>query len=202
MPAVAEILNSLLGTRRTSSVNAANENTAPRRSPLVRAAARELESDSRRGVAAQAIMVPNNAKMDRWSFAYHTNRAKEANLTSTPPGGVLNVTVLVSVSGHTGEVETFAADPNQTFEVFVTDPNGNTQTYTIKRDSPKGKQYVAMIDLNIPVTQEGTYIISGAPSGSGGPGGYIEGREYRLHVGQKNFFKRSSLPSGVTAYRE
>ncbi len=172
------------------------------RDPNIRAWARELEQDCRRGVAAMCVIEAGNAKLEKWAFAYHTNLAKEANLLSAPPGGKLNLTALVNVSGHTGQVETYAKDPKQTFNVSVTGPDGKTQSMKVNRTKPTGAEYVVAVDMQIDVSKPGTYVISGWPEGSGGAGGYVEGRQYKLHVGKQNFFNAASIKPGVQAWKE
>ncbi|MGQ0504271.1 MAG: hypothetical protein ACT4TC_03050 [Myxococcaceae bacterium] len=161
-----------------------------KRSPLVRQTLVDQKNDTQAGSAAYGIVHAGNAKLDKYVFNYETGLCKQANLVTPPANGVLDLTVCMNVSGHSGQADQFANDPNQTFNIQVTFPDGTRQTLSnIPRPQATGAVYSMAKDISFPVTQKGTYTIDTWPTGSGGPGGYIEGREYKLHVGAENFYK-------------
>jgi hypothetical protein len=159
-----------------------------RRSMRVSESLRELTQKAKSGTAAQAEIHAANANLEKFNFNYHTGKSREANLLSAPPGNKLHLTVTVSVSGHTQEAMKFAKDPNQRFLVEVKPPNGPAVTMTVAKADTQDAVYAVAQDIEIDVSQKGTYLVSAWPEGSARVGGYVEGRQYRLHVGQENFY--------------
>jgi hypothetical protein len=164
------------------------------RNPWVAPVLDLLANDAKRGVAARQFAFADNAKMDTWLFAYHTNKPKEANLTQPPPAGQkLQLTLAMHVSGHTGQATQFASS-NEQWIITVNGPTGSQTIPVSTGGTPANPVYSFAKDIQIDVSKPGNYTIDAAPNGSGGVFGYVEGRRYNLHVGQENFFKPTDPP--------
>jgi hypothetical protein len=174
--------------------------TAPiKRSPWVAPVLDLLAADAKRGVAARQFAFADNAQMDTWLFAYHTNKPKEANLTSPPPAGQkLQLTLDMHVSGHTNQADQFAKADEQ-WTITVNGPTGSQTIPVSTGGTAANPVYAFAKDIQIDVSKPSNYTIDAAPNSSGGVFGYVEGRRYNLHVGQENFFKPTSPPANYVA---
>jgi hypothetical protein len=158
-----------------------------------------LAKDAKNGVAARQFAFADNAQMDTWLFAYHTGKAKEANLTSPPPAGQkLQLTIAMHVSGHTNQADQFAKS-NEQWTITVNGPTGSQTIPVQSGGSAANPVFSFAKDIQIDVSKPGNYTIDAAPNQSGGVGGYIEGRRYNLHVGAENFFKPQDPPANYVA---
>lgn len=164
--------------------------------PWMETLVRSLSNDAQRGVAARGFAFATNAKVDQWSHNYHTGKPKEMNLLSAPANNKLQLTVAMHVSGHTSQATEFASNPRESFTITVTAPGGQQRSEVVNVGGAPGKPVYALThDIEIDVSQPGNYTIGITPSATS-VGGYIEGREYHLHVGQQNFFKPQAPPPG------
>lgn len=151
-----------------------------------------MAQSSKDGFASSTRILAANAKIDAYSFNYHTGSPKQANLVKPPKDGVLELTVIMNVSGHDkadpGAKDRYA-ETNR-YCIRVTYPDGSSQEMRgIDRLNKNGREYATAQDICIDVKKPGTYAIEGWPEGSAGVGGYVEGRRYLLHVGAANFYK-------------
>jgi hypothetical protein len=169
------------------------------RSPWVAPVLDLLAADAKKGVAARQFAFADNAKMDTWLYAYHTNKAKEANLTQPPPAGQkLQLTIAMHVSGHTNQADQFARQ-NDPWTIQINGPTGSQNITVNTNGSPSNPVYSFAQDVQIDVSKPGNYTIDAFPNGSGGVFGYVEGRRYNLHVGAENFFKPEQPPANYRA---
>ncbi len=169
------------------------------RNPFVGPVLKLLEKDAKDGVAARQFMFADNAKMDSWLYSYHTGKVKEANLVTAPPNNKLVVTIAMHVSGHTNQADQFATNPNERWTINVNGPTGSQSIQVAVGGKPGAPVYSFAQDVTIDVSKPGNYTVDAYPNGSGGVGGYPEGRRYNLHVGQQNFFKPVLPPANYVA---
>jgi hypothetical protein len=144
-------------------------------------------SMARRGYAAQAQFLPGNGlEFESWSHAYETGVPRHMNVTDPPRDGVIRGTLVVNVSGHSGEADAFAK--SNTYSVRIELPDGTVLERSgiprnvvgqpgLPSDTP---EYATTIDVEYPYMR-GITKVSAWPDGSGGTGGYIEGRLYLVH---------------------
>lgn len=144
-------------------------------------------SMSRRGYAAQAQFLPgNDLKFESWSHAYKTGVPRHMNVLEAPRDGMIRGTLVVNVSGHSGEAHAFAK--SNTYSVRIELPDGTVLERSgiprnvvgkpgLPNDTP---EYATTIDIEYPY-RKGVTSVSAWPDGSGGTGGYIEGRLYLVH---------------------
>ncbi len=150
------------------------------RAPHVAALAAEYRQDTLRGVAGQATIVPASRGILSAieEFSYGTHKPKEARVLKAPADGTLDLTVVMSASGHTGQAQLYAQ--SNTYTVEVRFPNGSVSRMSGVRNTPKGQaEYVTLQDLSFPLIR-GVTRVSAWPDGSAGAGGYIEGRT--IHI--------------------
>ena len=142
---------------------------------------------SRRGYAAQAQFLPgNDLKFESWSHAYKTGVPRHMNVIEAPRDGMIRGTLVLNVSGHSGEAHAFAK--SNTYSVRVVLPDGTVLERSAIPRNVVGKpglpsdtpEYATTIDFEYPYLQ-GVTTVSAWPDGSGGSGGYIEGRMYLVH---------------------
>lgn len=164
-------------------------------------------SMSRRGYAAQAQFLPgNDLKFESWSHAYKTGIPRHMNVLAPPADGVIRGTLVVNVSGHSGEADAFAR--SNTYSVRIELPDGTVLERSgiprnvvgkpgLPSDTP---EYASIIDIEYPY-RRGVTTVSAWPDGSGGAGGYIEGRVYKVHSHDQRWDPNAQLKL-AKAYRE
>jgi len=155
---------------------------APRVSKLPKEAKwlkKEMAQDAKNGVASMTHIVAHNAKMQVKSFDYGTRKPQEATVSKAPKDGMMDLTVLMTVSGHTKEADKFAQE--NVYNIRVTLPDGTKQTMGgIKANG----DYSTAQNISFPL-QNGTTKVEAWPDGSAGPYGYVEGRVINInHDGQ------------------
>ena len=164
------------GTPQSVQPQAAQISTgplAPRVSKLPKEAKwlkKEMAQDAKDGVASMTHIVGHNAQMQIKGFDYGSGKAQEATVLKAPKDGTMDLTVLMSVSGHTKEADKFAQE--NVYNVRVTLPDGSKQTMGgIKANG----EYCTAQNISFPL-QQGTTKVEAWPDGSAGPYGYVEGR--------------------------
>lgn len=190
-PIATNYSNPVRTTPTSSLAPTSRMGPTPWAGPMVRF----LTTEAIRGVAARGFAIAANAKTEQWLFAYHTGKAKEMNVITPPANKRLQLSISMHVSGHTNEAKKFASDPNETFTITVTSPNGQRQQMIVPMGGTQSKPvYAKAVDIEFDISQPGNYIVDVTPSATS-VGGYIEGREYRVHVGKQNFFKPTQPPA-------
>lgn len=146
-----------------------------------------IASRARMGHASSTHFLPgNDLKFESWNFSYETGKARRMNILEAPADGMVRGTIVVNVSGHSGEAAAFAT--SNTYTVEITLPDGTQLTRTaiprnVVADPTKPgdtPEYATVIDIEYPY-QSGITKVGASPDGSGGAGGYIEGRLYYVH---------------------
>lgn len=156
------------------------------RQPIAAQLARELGERARNGEASSAVFLPSpGINYDAYAFDYHTGMSKQMNLLSAPADGKMRGTIVINVSGHSGEADKFAK--TNTYTVQVTLPDGKTLNMRgIPRNDPSKTEYATLIDIEFPYMKGVTKLVAW-PDGSAGGGGYIEGRRYEIHSPEQPF---------------
>ena len=134
----------------------------------------DMEKDIRAGTTPHVIVMNVNGKVtsDR-QFDYGTHKPGQMRVTGLGKSGNFKVVMLLPVSGHTGEAAKFAR--SNRYNVTVAAPGGATWS------SPKiaSTGLVTPKELTLKLTK-GLNVLEFWPDGSGGPGGYVEGRRYHI----------------------
>jgi len=150
-----------------------------------------LEKESKSGLAGVAVILAGNAELERWDFSYGSGLAKKANVKKPPPPNgegrrILDLTVVMSVSGHTGQADAFAK--SNTYTIKVTRPDGGIHWM---RNIPRKSaiEYATVQNVSFPL-DEGVTVLEAWADGSAGAGGYLEGRRYEIHF-QKQPYRPS-----------
>ena len=151
---------------------------APRSANLPREAKwlkKDMAQNAKDGVASMTHIVAHNAKMDIRAFDYGSRKPQEATMSKAPKDGMMDLTVLMSVSGHTREADKFAQE--NVYNIRVTLPDGTKQTMGgIKANG----EYCTAQNISFPV-QKGVTKVEAWPDGSAGPYGYVEGRVININ---------------------
>jgi len=135
----------------------------------------QLADDAKSGVASMTILVAKNAVMEVESFDYGTRKPQKATVIDAPDDGILDLTVLMSVSGHTGDADKYAKLNEYIIEVIH--PEGTRERLDgVKANGEYCTAQNISFELGLGVT-----TIQAWPKGSAGPGGYVEGRVIKVH---------------------
>lgn len=147
---------------------------------------KEAEADARRGVASTVTFLPSKGtKFKSWYFGYKTGEARRMNILEQPEGGIVRGTIVINPSGHTGQAESFARSNTYTVEITLPDGQklvreGILRNVVVQGLPPSTAEYATAIDVEYPY-RRGVTQLSASPDGSGGAGGYVEGRLYLIH---------------------
>lgn len=153
----------------------------------VSSVAADIASKARRGYASSTVFLPgNNLKFQSWVHSYHTGEARQMNILKAPSDGVVRGTIVVNVSGHSSEATDFAK--SNTYSVRIQLPDGTIiersgiprNVVTEGRLPADTPEYSTVIDVEY-LYRSGATEVSAWPDGSGGVGGYVEGRLYYVH---------------------
>lgn len=155
---------------------------------------RDLASRARRGGASSTMFLPaKGVQYDAYAFSYHTNKGKEMNLKNKPADGMVRGTIVINVSGHDGAQAAEKYAKSNTYNVCITelDSKGNPtgkqiRMNNIPRNNPNSAEYATKIPIEFP-WKEGSVRIEAWPTGSAGVYGYVEGRQYNIHMGKDQF---------------
>lgn len=134
--------------------------------------------------ASKMMAVPQgNAQLRVVAFEYHSNKPMEAWLDALPADKTLKLNVVTCVSGHDNLPHARFATDN----VYVAEVRGPDGKVVRSPDFGPGvshqQEYSSVSPtLAIDLSKPGDYVITCAPKGSGGSGGYVEARKLILHV--------------------
>lgn len=151
-----------------------------RQSPTAREAMKayggDMESAIRSGSTPHVTVVNVNGRVTRdRQFNYGTHKAGVMDVTGLGKGGKLRVVMLLPVSGHvTGQAETYAK--TNRYNITLSDEH-EQQFFASPKVASTG--YVTPHELVLTL-RPGKNLLDFWPDGSGGPGGYIEGRRYEI----------------------
>ena len=187
----------------TTSVTSLKPATAIERNPAVNATLAAMASDAKNGAASSVnLLFAKGVKAESYAFNYHTGLAKQVNLLAKPADGMVRATVCINVSGHDQandptSVDRYAA--SNAYNVLVRLPNGQSlRMDNVPRSNPNSKEYATAIDIQFPF-MDGETVIQAWPTGSAGVGGYVEGREYRVHAGTSQYDAKKALADAQAA---
>jgi hypothetical protein len=116
------------------------------------------------------------------SFEYHSNKPMEAWLDAVPSSKKLELQVVTCVSGHDNLPHARFATEN-IYEARVTGPSGTLTSPSFGPGISHREEYSSVSPtLKIDISQPGDYVVTCAPRGSAGTGGYVEARQLIVHV--------------------
>jgi hypothetical protein len=116
------------------------------------------------------------------SFEYHSNKPMEAWLDAVPASKKLALQVVTCVSGHDGLPHARFATEN-VYVAEVSGPSGRQQSAPFGPGVSQREEYSSVSPaLTFDVSQPGDYVVTCAPRGSAGTGGYVEARKLVIHV--------------------
>ena len=119
--------------------------------------------------------IPLNFTADGKAQGFHYDRVPRIDVTGLGSSGVLRGTLLLPVSGHTGIPNAESWSKTDTYEVRLMVDRVET---TIARGPSLGM--VTAQDIEIQMVPGKVYSVLYYRSGSGGPGGYSDGRTYDI----------------------
>lgn len=134
--------------------------------------------------ASKMMAVPQGSAVLRVvAFEYHSNKPMEAWLDALPADKTLKLNVVTCVSGHDNLPHARFATDN----VYVAEVRGPDGSVVRSPEFGPGlshqEEYSSVSPtLSIDLSKPGDYVITCAPKGSGGSGGYVEARKLILHV--------------------
>ena len=134
--------------------------------------------------ASKIAAVPkDNITMRVVSYEYHSGKPMEAWLDAVPEDKVLELNVATCVSGHDKLPHAKFAKEN-VYIAEIRGPDGKTT-----RSAPFGpgvtkqEEYASVSPtMTIDVSKPGDYVVTCAPRGSAGAGGYVEARKLIIHI--------------------
>lgn len=134
--------------------------------------------------ASKMVPVPAaDVTMRVVSYEYHSGKAMEAWLDAVPDDKILELNVVTCVSGHDNLPHAKFAQSN----IYVAEVRGPGGKVTRSADFGPGvskqEEYSSVSPkLTIDISTPGDYVVTCAPGGSAGAGGYIEARKLVIHV--------------------
>jgi hypothetical protein len=136
----------------------------------------DMETAIKSGSTPHVTVVNVNGKVTRdRQFGYGTHKAGILDVTGLGASGKLRVVMLLPVSGHvSGQAATYAK--TNRYNITLSDDQG-TQLFAAPKVASTG--YVTPHELDLKL-RPGKNILDFWPDGSGGAGGYIEGRRYEI----------------------
>lgn len=88
-----------------------------------------------------------------------------------------------------------------TYNVRIRTPDGKTtEMLNLPRNEPLKIEFATHIPVEIPDGTSGEVILEAWPTGSAAVGGYVEARQYKIHVG-KDLFDMDKAIKGAEAYQ-
>lgn len=116
------------------------------------------------------------------AYEYHSGKAMEAWLDAVPSDKKLQLNVVTCVSGHDNLPHARFAQSN----VYVAEARGPTGIVRSADFGPgltQQEEYSSVSPkLTIDISKPGDYVVTCAPKGSAGTGGYVEARALVIHV--------------------
>ena len=134
--------------------------------------------------ASKMTAVPQaGVTMRLVAFEYHSNKPMEAWLDQVPEDKILEMNIATCVSGHDNLPHAKFAREN-VYVAEVRGPDGKVvQTPAFGPGLSKQEEYASVSPtLTFDISKPGDYVITCAPRGSAGSGGYIEARTLVLHI--------------------
>lgn len=134
--------------------------------------------------ASRMVALPVDPKVTlrAVSFEYHSGKPMEAWLDAVPSSKKLELQVVTCVSGHDGLPHARFATEN-VYVAQATGPTGQQQTAPFGPGISQREEYASVSPtLKLDVSQPGDYVVTCAPRGSAGTGGYVEARQLVIHV--------------------
>lgn len=135
--------------------------------------------------ASKMVAVPKDAgvMLRVVAYEYHSGKPMEAWLDAVPDDKILELNVVTCVSGHDNLPHAKFATSN----VYVAEVRGPGGKVTKSADFGPGvskqEEYSSVSPtLTIDVSKPGDYVVTCAPKGSAGAGGYVEARKLIIHV--------------------
>lgn len=192
---------STVGAGTAAAVTSLTPSSPIARNASVTATLNEMAQQAKDGGASSTkLRFAKDVKAEGFEFNYHTGLAKQVNILKAPADKILRATVCINVSGHDqtpGATDRFAA--TNTYNVRVRLPDGRELMLTnVPRNKPDSKEYATAIDIQFPY-MAGETIVQAWPTGSAGVGGYVEGREYRIHCEEGLYDAKQALKDAQTA---
>lgn len=134
--------------------------------------------------ASKMTAVPQEGVTMRLvAFEYHSNKPMEAWLDQVPEDKIMELNVATCVSGHDNLPHATFAREN-VYVAEVRGPDGKVvQTPAFGPGLTKQEEYASVSPrLTFDISKPGDYVVTCAPRGSAGSGGYIEARTLVLHI--------------------
>ncbi len=134
--------------------------------------------------ASKMTAVPQEGiTMRLVAFEYHSGKPMEAWLDAVPEDKILELNVATCVSGHDNLPHAKFALEN-VYIAEVRGPNGKTvQSPPFGPGITKQEEYASVSPtLTFDISKPGDYVVTCAPRGSAGSGGYIEARKLIIHI--------------------
>jgi hypothetical protein len=134
--------------------------------------------------ASKMAAVPkDNITMRVVSYEYHSGKPMEAWLDAVPEDKIFELNVATCVSGHDKLPHAKFAKEN-VYIAEVRGPDGKTtRSEPFGPGITKQEEYSSVSPtLTIDVSKPGDYVVTCAPRGSAGAGGYIEARKLVIHI--------------------
>ena len=134
---------------------------------------------------AQAIQnpsrntIPLNYTTDAGKQGYHYEQVPRIDVTNLGPSGLLKGTLLLPVSGHTGIPNAERWAKSDTYRLYVVDSTGKEVAVIASAAPSRG--VITAQEVAIQMTPNTLYRLLYFRSGSGGPGGYPDGRTYDIY---------------------
>ena len=101
----------------------------------------------------------------------------KVELSNIPADGKIRLTLQLPVSGHTGMANARVWRTQDTFDVLLKGPDGNTVKII---DKGQSKDYTTFQEVELTLKPNETYTLIYDRHGSGGPGGFYVGRNIEI----------------------
>lgn len=134
--------------------------------------------------ASKMMAVPaDDVTLRVVAYEYHSGKAMEAWLDAVPDDKILELNVVTCVSGHDNLPSAKYAQSN-VYVAEVRGPGGKTtRSADFGPGVTKQEEYSSVSPkLTIDISTPGDYVVTCAPKGSAGAGGYVEARKLVIHV--------------------
>jgi hypothetical protein len=129
-----------------------------------------------------ALPVDPRVTLRAVSFEYHSGKPMEAWLDAVSADRRLELQVVTCVSGHDGLPHARFATEN-VYVAQVVGPTGTLQSAPFGPGVSHREEYASVSPtLRLDLAKPGDYVVTCAPRGSAGTGGYVEARKLVLHV--------------------
>jgi hypothetical protein len=133
--------------------------------------------------ASRMMAVPaDDVTLRVAAYEYHSGKAMEAWLDAVPDDKILELHVVTCVSGHDNLPSATYARTN-VYVAEVRGPTGVVRSADFGPGVTKQEEYSSVSPkLTIDISKPGDYVVTCAPKGSAGVGGYVEARKLVIHV--------------------